>query len=121
MPRDATAQRDVPIWHLTNGHSFEYRSVVQQQRLIELLASRAIRTVEVARELHLDPSTVSRKLSGKRTMKLDEVQALLRYLSRRLERPVSYEELFASEFFRSLLPPDISTQTLDALQKSRIY
>lgn len=97
MPRDEAAQRAVPIWHLTIRHWIGYRSLVQQRRLLELLASRAIRKAEIARALDLDPSTVSRKLSGKRTMKLDEVQALLRFLSRRLERPVSYEELFTSE------------------------
>ena len=63
--------------------------------LIRLLASSAITKVEIARALELDPSTVSRKLSGKRSLKLEEVQALLADLSRRLERPVSYEELFA--------------------------
>lgn len=70
---------------------------MQQRRLLQLLASRAIRKAEIARALDLDPSTVSRKLSGKRTIKLGEVQAILRFLSRRLERTVSYEELFTSE------------------------
>jgi len=68
---------------------------VHRSGLIRLLASSAITKVEIARALELDPSTVSRKLSGKRSLKLEEVQALLAYLSRRLERPVSYEELFA--------------------------
>lgn len=63
-------------------------------RIERLLASGAISKAEIARALRLDPSTVSRKLSGKRSLKLQEIQGLLRFLSRRLARPVSYEELF---------------------------
>lgn len=69
-------------------------------RLVQLLASSRISRAEIARALRLDPSTVSRKISGKRSLRLQEVQALLRFLSGRLERPVSYEEIFAPEAAR---------------------
>jgi transcriptional regulator with XRE-family HTH domain len=70
---------------------------VHASRIERLLASGAISQAEVARALRLDPSTISRKLSGKRSLKLQEIQGLLRFLSGRLARPVSYEELFAPD------------------------
>lgn len=70
---------------------------VQGSRLERLLAKGDISKAEIARALSLDPSTVSRKLSGKRSLKLQEIQMLLRFLSGRLARPVSYEELFAPD------------------------
>lgn len=50
---------------------------------------------EIAHALGLDPSTVSRKVAGSRPWKLDEIQKLLAFLSQRLGRPVSYNELLA--------------------------
>jgi transcriptional regulator with XRE-family HTH domain len=73
---------------------------VHSARLIQFLASSDISRAEIARALRLDPSTVSRKISGKRSLKLEEVHALLRFLSDRLARPVSYEEIFAPEAAR---------------------
>jgi transcriptional regulator with XRE-family HTH domain len=77
--------------------SDRYFPGVNGSRLERLLRSGAISRAEIARALCLDPSTVSRKLSGKRSLKLREIQMLLRFLSGRLARPVSYEELFAPD------------------------
>jgi transcriptional regulator with XRE-family HTH domain len=77
--------------------SGSYVPGVQGSRLERLLANGDISRAEIARALRLDPSTVSRKLSGKRSLKLQEIQTLLRFLSGRLARPVSYEELFAPD------------------------
>jgi transcriptional regulator with XRE-family HTH domain len=77
--------------------SARYFFGVHGSRLERLLTDGAISKAEVARALCLDPSTVSRKLSGKRSLKLQEIQVLLRFLSGRLARPVSYEELFAPD------------------------
>jgi transcriptional regulator with XRE-family HTH domain len=77
--------------------SAPYFPGVDGSRLERLLTDGAISKAEVARALRLDPSTVSRKLSGKRSLKLHEIQVLLRFLSGRLARTVSYEELFAPD------------------------
>jgi hypothetical protein len=77
---------------------------VHASHLERLLANAAISKAEIARALRLDPSTVSRKLSGKRSFKLQEIQGLLRFLSGRLARPVSYEELFSPDFPPGLGP-----------------
>ena len=48
---------------------------------------------EVAEALGLDPSAVSRKVLGERPWKLSEIQGLIAYLTTKLGRRVSYEEL----------------------------
>ncbi|MET0554206.1 MAG: hypothetical protein ABW221_14285 [Vicinamibacteria bacterium] len=68
---------------------------MRSSRLERLLAAGDISRAEIARALRLDPSTISRKLSGQRSLKLHEIQTLLGFLSKRLARPVYYEELFA--------------------------
>jgi len=51
---------------------------------------------DLAKALGLDPSTVSRKISGDRPWKQMEIQGLIAFLSERLSRPVTYEELFGT-------------------------
>lgn len=64
--------------------------------LIErFLDANRITQTEVAQALEVDPSTISRKLRGEREWKLPEVQAVIAFLSARLSRPVTYEDLFA--------------------------
>jgi len=60
------------------------------------LDAAGVSQTEIAKALNLDPSSISRKVSGDRTWKLPEVQALLGWLAARLARPVTYEELFGS-------------------------
>ena len=51
---------------------------------------------EIACLLDVIPSTVSKKATGDRPWKLTEIQAILAFLTARLARPVTYEELFGS-------------------------
>jgi predicted transcriptional regulator len=68
-----------------------------RSRLAGFLDENGITKAEVAQALSLDPSAVSRKVTGSRHWKLVEVQALLAFLTERLARPVTYELLFAPE------------------------
>lgn len=65
-----------------------------QSRTDAFLAKNDITRVEVAAALGIDPSAVSRKVSGERPWKLDEIQGLLAFLSGRVGRKVTYDELF---------------------------
>jgi hypothetical protein len=58
------------------------------------LESNGIKQVELATTLELDPSTVSLKLSGERPWFQEEVDLVLAFLGRRLNRTVTYEEAF---------------------------
>lgn len=48
---------------------------------------------ELAAALKLDPSAVSRKVLGDRDWRLDEVEALRAYVSKKLGRRVSWDDL----------------------------
>ena len=62
----------------------------------QFLKANDITQTEIAEDLGLDSSSVSRKVGGERQWKLNEIQAVIIFLSRRLGRPVTYEELFGS-------------------------
>lgn len=62
--------------------------------LERLLDSAGLNQTEVAERLGLDSSTVSRKVSGARPWKGDEIRELLAFASERLGRRVTYEEAF---------------------------
>ena len=82
---------------MTRGHVRRtFRDVQAISQLNRMLTAHGIALAEVAAELRLDPSAVSRKFSGQRPLKLTEIQALLAFLGRRLHRPVTYEEVFGS-------------------------
>jgi len=57
------------------------------------LDSHRVTQTDVAEALGLDPSTINRKVSGERPWKLDEFQALIAFLSKRLDRVVTYDDL----------------------------
>lgn len=61
------------------------------------LDSNGITQTELAEALGVTCATVSRKLGGLRNWKLGEVQAVLEWLSARLDRVVSYDEVFGAE------------------------
>lgn len=50
---------------------------------------------EIAELLRLDPSTVSKKASGVRHWKTSEANAVLELFSKKLSRPVAYDEVFS--------------------------
>jgi predicted transcriptional regulator len=64
-----------------------------QSRTDAFLTEHRVTRAEVAEALGLDPSAVSRKVLGERPWKLSEIQGLLAYLTTKLARRVSYEEL----------------------------
>lgn len=58
------------------------------------LDANRITQAELAEALGVTGATISRKLAGLRNWKLVEVQVVLGWLSGRLGRPVSYDEVF---------------------------
>lgn len=62
----------------------------------QFLAAQGVTRAEIASVLGLDPSTVSRKSAGSRYWKHTEIVELLAYLTTRLGRQVTFEELFTS-------------------------
>ena len=78
---------------MTQGHA-RRRFRVMQSRIGEFLSEHRVTRAEVAAHLGLAPSGVSRKILGQRPWKLSEIQALIRFLSARLERRVGYDDLF---------------------------
>ena len=65
-------------------------------KLAAFLATNGISRAEVASALGVDLSTVSRKVGGTRSFRLDEVTKLLGFLSQRLGRRVAFADLFVA-------------------------
>ena len=63
-------------------------------RLDAFLDENRVTRAEIAGHLGLDPSGISRKVLGGRPWKLHEIQSLLAFLTERLGRKVTYDELF---------------------------
>jgi transcriptional regulator with XRE-family HTH domain len=66
------------------------------ERTQAFLDANGITQTELGEALGVGGAAVSRKLSGSRNWKLVEVQTALAWLSARLTRPVTYEEVFGS-------------------------
>jgi transcriptional regulator with XRE-family HTH domain len=62
-----------------------------------LLDSHGITQAQLGEALGMTGPAISRKLAGLRAWKLVEIQRALEFLSVRLERPVTYEEVFGVE------------------------
>ncbi len=56
-----------------------------------------ISQAELGDALGITSGAISRKLGGSRAWKLQDVQRVLAWLSERLSRPVSFDEVFASD------------------------
>ena len=80
-------------------------------RTEQFLDGAKISQTEIAEALRLDPSSVSRKISGERPWKLAEIQGLLAFLTERLDRRVTYEELFGS-------PSEPAVDLVDPVEKT---
>jgi transcriptional regulator with XRE-family HTH domain len=63
-------------------------------KLAAFLADHGVSRTEVASALGVDLSTVSRKVGGTRSFRLDEVTKLLGFLTLRLGRRVTFADLF---------------------------
>lgn len=61
-----------------------------------LLGEADLNQTELAGALGVDSSTISRKIAGSRPWKLVEIQEIIRVLSARLNRTVTYEEVCGS-------------------------
>jgi transcriptional regulator with XRE-family HTH domain len=66
-------------------------------RLARFLDANGVTQTEVAQALGVEPPTISRKLGGIRPWRLAEIQQLLAFLTQRLGRQVSYDELLGAE------------------------
>lgn len=73
------------------------------ERTRGFLDRNGITQTELAAGLGYEQATISRKLSGARNWKLAEVQRALIWLSERLSRPVSFDEVFGVE---DVIPDD---------------
>jgi transcriptional regulator with XRE-family HTH domain len=78
---------------------------VQRNRLGELLEANGVQQVEVAKGIGRTKAFVSRLLSGETGASQGTIAALLAFLSRRLGRPVTYEELFGGPAADPLVEP----------------
>lgn len=58
------------------------------------LEENSVRQVELARTLRVGRGAVCSKLAGRRRWYDEEIRKVLRFLGKRLRRPVSYEEAF---------------------------
>jgi predicted transcriptional regulator len=65
-----------------------------QSRFQDFLDETPVTQVELAGLLGLEPSAVSKKVSGDRPWKGHEINLVLAHLTERLRRPVTYEEAF---------------------------
>jgi transcriptional regulator with XRE-family HTH domain len=67
------------------------------ERTQAFLDENGITQTELGEALGVTGATISRKLSGDRNWKLGEVQAALGWLSVRLGRPCTYDEVFGPD------------------------
>lgn len=73
-----------------------HSELARQDKLAGFLAAHGISRGEVAEALGVDPSAISRKLTGTRAFRLDEITRLLSFLSRRCRRRVTFADLFVA-------------------------
>lgn len=64
------------------------------ESLAVLLVQARLTVADLARELELSLPAASNKLHGRRPWVRDDIDRLLRLLSRRIGKPVKYEQLF---------------------------
>ena len=75
-------------------------------RTQEFLDIHGITQTELGEALGITGAAISRKLSGLRNWRLTEVQRVLEYLSQKLDRPVTYDEVFGSSLVVGPEAPD---------------
>ncbi len=73
------------------------------ERTQTFLDANGITQTELGKALGVQGAAISRKLSGSRNWKLEEVQRTLAYLCERLGRPVDFAEVFGAE---DMVAPD---------------
>ncbi len=64
------------------------------ERTQAFLDANGITQTEVGEALGVTRATITRKIAGSRKWSVDEANAVLAYLARRLSRPVTFAEVF---------------------------
>ena len=73
------------------------RFASDMERTQAFLDANSLTQTELGEALGVTRATVTRKIAGSRKWSLDEVQRALAWLAIRLDRPVSFDEVFGAE------------------------